>query len=448
MFRKVSAIVLPLLVVALFLLPLLFQGIATGQNGREIEIEIGKFDPKKAKAKLRQAYSKHFDDKDFDAAIAAYQAVIERFPNSEQATEAQFRIANIHHWDKKQPQEAIKAYQVVIEKYPASSIVAEAMMRMGSVYHWDVKDYNKAISVYEQMLSKYPKSDQAAETQLWIAEAYGGLKQYDKGIEAYQKVVEKYPESDFAPEAQVRIGNGLFRELKDLEGAKTAHEKLIAQYPESHCVAEARYYLGRYHMGKGDNEKAIQEFEIVLQKYPEKISPSYSAVKMLEWLGATAQQKEIIAAYYQKYPDYCRQAMSKGVWDALIAQWKLAIFYLDGCERNPEMLDLAMQEFQTFLDKYPSHRYAAAAMLELAHGYRSKGEYNKSIEICQQIIKQYPERILADKARHLIGANYHQQGKLKEAIQAEEEVLRASSHEREKEIAKRRISKYTNLLEQ
>jgi tol-pal system protein YbgF len=100
-----------------------------------------------------------FDQGDSDAAKKRFQELIERYPKSERADNAQFWIGEIYYrekWYKK----AILEYEKVIEKYPKGNKVPAALLKQGLAFE-NIGDKSNSRIILEDLIKRYPKSNEA-----------------------------------------------------------------------------------------------------------------------------------------------------------------------------------------------------------------------------------------------------------------------------------------------
>ena len=100
-----------------------------------------------------------FDRSDFDAALNGFQELIKRFPNSDNADNAQFWIGEIHYRNKWY-EKAILEYQKVIEKYPRGNKVPASLLKQGLSFV-NLKDKANARLILQELVKKYPESNEA-----------------------------------------------------------------------------------------------------------------------------------------------------------------------------------------------------------------------------------------------------------------------------------------------
>ncbi len=100
-----------------------------------------------------------FDQGDSDAARKKFQELIQRFPESERADNAQFWIGEIYYREKWY-EKAILEYQKVIEKYPKGNKVPASLLKQGFAF-FNLGDQSNSRLILEELIKKYPKSNEA-----------------------------------------------------------------------------------------------------------------------------------------------------------------------------------------------------------------------------------------------------------------------------------------------
>jgi tol-pal system protein YbgF len=100
-----------------------------------------------------------FDQGDSDAARKKFQELIQRFPKSERADNAQFWIGEIYYREKWY-EKAILEYQKVIEKYPQGNKVPASLLKQGFAF-LNLGDKSNSRLILEELIKKYPKSNEA-----------------------------------------------------------------------------------------------------------------------------------------------------------------------------------------------------------------------------------------------------------------------------------------------
>jgi tol-pal system protein YbgF len=104
-----------------------------------------------------------FDQGDSDAARKKFQELIEKYPKSERADNAQFWIGEIYYREKWY-EKAILEYQKVIENYPKGNKVPASLLKQGLAF-LNLGDKTNARIILEELIKKHPKSNEAKIAQ-------------------------------------------------------------------------------------------------------------------------------------------------------------------------------------------------------------------------------------------------------------------------------------------
>jgi tol-pal system protein YbgF len=102
---------------------------------------------------------KAFDNEDFGGARKAFESLLKRFPQSDQADNAQFWIGETYYrenWYEK----AILEYQKVIENFPKGNKVPAALLKQGMAFI-ELGDKENARLIFKELVDRYPRSTEA-----------------------------------------------------------------------------------------------------------------------------------------------------------------------------------------------------------------------------------------------------------------------------------------------
>ncbi|MEJ2095887.1 MAG: tol-pal system protein YbgF [Deltaproteobacteria bacterium] len=99
-----------------------------------------------------------FDEGDFETARAGFERIINEFPKSENADNAQFWIGEIYYREKCY-EKAILEYQKVIEKYPNGNKVPAALLKQGFAF-LSLGDKANARLILKELSKKFPDTNE------------------------------------------------------------------------------------------------------------------------------------------------------------------------------------------------------------------------------------------------------------------------------------------------
>jgi outer membrane protein assembly factor BamD len=159
--------------------------------------------------------------------IEMYNRIIKNAPYGDYAPQCQF---NIGIADEKQRKftDAVDAYQLVLDNYPTSSVAANAQYQIG--YAWmkssisgdyDMGAAKKAVDAFQDYLVRYPNSDKSVQAQenirrlgqkqtqgaFDIAKFYETQHQTRAAFIYYNEVLREDPNSEQAVQAKKRIAD-------------------------------------------------------------------------------------------------------------------------------------------------------------------------------------------------------------------------------------------------
>ncbi len=160
-----------------------------------------------------------------DHAVEIFAAVIRTAPYGKYTARAQFDIGRAREKESANDA-AIQAYQAVVEKFPNSAVAPDAQYQIG--YIWitaaregtkDLAASTKARTAFQDFLFRFPNSEKAAQARanlllldhkqtsssLDIAKFYDKQKYYRAAVIYYNEVIRQQPGSNESEKAKVRL---------------------------------------------------------------------------------------------------------------------------------------------------------------------------------------------------------------------------------------------------
>jgi outer membrane protein assembly factor BamD len=186
-------------------------------------------------------------------------------------------------------QPAIADYQKLIDEYPFSPFAEEAELNIGLAYY-KLHDYAEAVGSLNDFLRMHPTSK-----QLDVASYYLAMAHYDQmgrpdqdqthtelALKQFQSIEQRFPESDFAALAheQIEICREMLARHEYLIGdfyfsranykaSESRMAELMALFPDTPIAPEALYHLARTLEKQGKRYSAAQAFTALKQDYPK-----------------------------------------------------------------------------------------------------------------------------------------------------------------------------------
>lgn len=199
------------------------------------------------------------ESEDYELAIMQFQKLMEEYPFSDHAEEAQLKIAYGQYLNG-QYAEAIASFEDFQRMHPTSPNLPFA-------------EYHLSMAYMDQMGPK--DRDQSASEQ---AHAH------------FQALIERYPESPYAELAKEKLAEcrealaehelavaEFYLHWRNPLGAEARLKYLLRHYPDTEVTAAALRRFGEHFRRRGDLVRSAQAFAALLEHYPE--SPQAGAAK-------------------------------------------------------------------------------------------------------------------------------------------------------------------------
>jgi len=188
---------------------------------------------------------------------------------------------------------ALEAYQKVLSLSPHKPPEDEALFNMGLAYaHFGnpKKDYKKSIDLFLRVLNDYPQSQFAVQAKIWVGvllestesikkvetlketiKDLGRVKQTEKGSEKAKQSEARWEEYGEAREHLLRSQKLLAQ--GNYEGAITENKKILSLSDSRSPKDEALFNLGLIYAHYGnplqDLQKSIESFKTLIKNNPK-----------------------------------------------------------------------------------------------------------------------------------------------------------------------------------
>ncbi len=233
---------------------------------------------------------------------------------------------------------------------------------------------------------------------------------YAKALEFYRRALEAELEPQRQIEVELRVGT-CRQKLGQDEPAAAQYATLSKNHPQSPLDVEARYRLGECRLKQKNLKEARRVWQDLLAKYAESKSDRVPE-----------------AAFH------------------MAETWQIPAPATD------EELNLGTAALESFLERFPSHKLAARAHLQIAQSYVARNRYEDAVAALNRFLKdpRYQTCKELPEAWNLLGTSYRAGKKFAQALAAWREFLsKFPSHESWSSVQKEIITtEYLVGLEQ
>ncbi len=194
-------------------------------------------------------------------------------------------------------QPAIADYQKLIDEYPFSPYAEEAELNIGLAYYKQ-HDYAEVVGSLNDFLRMHPTSKHLDIASYYLAMAHYvqmGRPDQDQtntelALKQFQSIEQRFPESDFAALAHEQIEicremlarheyliGDFYYDRANYKASESRMAELMALYPDTPIAPEALYHLARTLEKQGKKYSAAQAFTALHQSYPNTNYASIAA---------------------------------------------------------------------------------------------------------------------------------------------------------------------------
>ncbi len=189
------------------------------------------------------------DTTDYAGAIQRFQDIIDNYPYSALAVDAELRIAD-SFFIQEGWSEALSYYRDFADLHPDHDKVPYALLRAAQCHKNESRDPGRdqtatreALTQLDQIITRFPYTEEATEAEkLWM-ELRTKLGTHVMGI------------------ADFYFGRGEF------QSAANRYRSVLNEYPGLGLDAQALFQLGVCYQNLNRNEQAVQIFEVLLENY-------------------------------------------------------------------------------------------------------------------------------------------------------------------------------------
>jgi tetratricopeptide (TPR) repeat protein len=187
-------------------------------------------------------------------------------------------------------QPALNELTQILQEEPEIKIKDRILFTMAQIF-FKMEKYQEAISTLKTLLSETPKSSLIFEANLFIADNLFSQKNFLDSRLQYLKTFHKlsseemlddlYPElpptsrkkEELLAEAQLGIGN-TYKRLEEYQKAIVEYQKVLDLYPKTASADDACFYLADIYDREPsirDFEKAMRIYKLLMEAYPDSI---------------------------------------------------------------------------------------------------------------------------------------------------------------------------------
>lgn len=203
----------------------------------------------------------------YELAVPEYQALMTNQAASQMHDLAAFRLGECQRLLGR-TNEAVAAYDVVIQHFPQGAFAHRAAFRRAQI-DWNSGRLREAADRFQHLLAGRPEAEIEAASLYHQGLSLRGLDRFEEAEAALQRMVNAHPESPYADFARLELA-GLLEQRRAPATEAAALYAAVAAQPETPGLgAEALARGGRLAYSEGNRAEASRLFSELATRYPE-----------------------------------------------------------------------------------------------------------------------------------------------------------------------------------
>jgi outer membrane protein assembly factor BamD len=146
-------------------------------------------------------------------------------------------------------------------------------------------------------------------------------KNWESARQIYKRIVDGFPQSEYGPAARIALGDSYFTEggAANYILAIGAYRDFLTLYPSHPKSDYAQLQVAESHFrqrngadrDQTETDKALQEFQRLLDVYPQSPLVEKAKDRIVECRGSLARAEFLAGFFYQRSRQACRAAISR-----------------------------------------------------------------------------------------------------------------------------------------
>ena len=370
----------------------------------------------------------HMEQNDYAAAFDVYRA-IDRLQDQKGQVLFSFaqKAADAQKYDV-----ATRASEVVLERYPESPVAPNAQKTLGDLYRqWaalntdstsaaqDSARYNQARSAYEAFLQSYPGHSAYPQGLLQLGtlqlDAYHAL---DEAEETLTQLVSNHSETSAADNGQYHLARiAIFRD--SLERARLLFSRLATSAQDSDLADRARYELALLHFYQGEFEAARARAQSTSENPAADVANDAIELATLLQENRGPDSLDTALQTFAQARLYNRQRTHEKALirlDSLLQNFPRhpladnARFLTGKIHLARRDTAAALAAFRGLPKQHPRSPYADRSLFRAGRLLESKGRPAAAMSAYDRLLTEYPKSLLVGEVRGRLRALQQTQG--------------------------------------
>jgi TolA-binding protein/lipopolysaccharide biosynthesis regulator YciM len=285
---------------------------------------------------------------------------------------------------------------------PESRLNSAEYLRMGYM-NLHMNNPAEAEANFNMVRRRFPDSDNVALTHYYWGDYHYGRNELQKAADQFQLLVRDFPNSRYTREAALGLARSLYRmgyydqAWSVVDYINRRWEHFYIQYPPFLNMAADTIYR------MGDSDEALKNYWLYVNLEPYGNEADIILTRIGDIYSGKNEKKAAREVYLEsalRHPDKdgglvaMMRMAEEGIYDNPTVAGMFAVF------EGP--FNLGPQEvYRNIIEKHPKSSLVPVAEMKLALWHLWNKEYDKTLELLSDFLKQHPNHELAPRAREI-----------------------------------------------
>ncbi len=307
-------------------------------------------------------------------------------------------------------EEAAIGFEKLIASQPNSPLKNVWNLRLATALYF-AGQYDKVISNMTGVAETLKEPKAIAEAQYLLGASLIEKSKFDEAIVQLEKSIKTAPDWAQADEVHIMLSE-CYTEAKKPEKSLEVLENLIKNYPDSSYRFQALYRIGQNAAAKSEFDKAISNYDIIIQTCPQKPLVEFASYA-----------KSWVLMQQQKYPEaieLLKPIAEQDRKDSIGLEAKLALAI---CHRQSGQVEQSIPEFTKLLELQPKENFLGNTLYEMSIAQTQLKNYEQAASLLTRIVSEVPAYGLMDRVLYELGWAFKHQNKTDQSTTAFRDLI-------------------------
>lgn len=312
-------------------------------------------------------------------AASCFQTIIEKYPRSDRAIDAQYGYAWSLFKESKY-QQAEKEFYKILEKDTISRYAYDLLSRVGDG-RYAQGDYQKALKIYNLAVDR-PTFDRYLVTRAMFQLGLARMRSDSarSAMNAFNYIITKQQQSDLVDRSYYNYAIAAYAIILN-DKAEWAVGELLKQYPTSPYASKGLYLSASQAERRGDDTKALTSYKRFLKEYPNADEFRDALFSTLDLQTGNKKESDAIALASEYLRD---DTLNKRTYtpELLIKKGQI--------ETQAKKYDNSIATFQSFKSRFGNHFLLPFSYYYTGRTYSKRGSDDMAKATYLEVIDSFP----------------------------------------------------------